>query len=120
VPLVRLVAYLPAMLAGVVAARAAAKLESRWPLKGSTWQSVERARPTEIDYLNGEIVRSGKDLHVPTPLNEIVVSLERHRPDGRRYFSAHEVELAFARSQLPEATRRLLASDLARHKARAA
>jgi len=116
-PLVRLVAYLPAMLAGVVAARSAARLETHWPLKGSTWQSVARARPTEIDYLNGEIVRLGKDLHVPTPLNEVVVALEQRRADDRRYFSAREVEQAFERSQLPEATRRVLRLSLARRKA---
>jgi 2-dehydropantoate 2-reductase len=108
VPLVRLVAYLPAMLAGVVAARSAARLETHWPLKGSTWQSVARARPTEIEYLNGEIVRLGRDLHVPTPLNEIVVALEQRRAADGRYLTPHEIEQAFKSSRQPQDTRRPL------------
>lgn len=101
VPLVRLVAYLPAALAGAVAARKAAKLEAHWSLKGSTWQSVERARPTEIDYLNGEIVRMGKALHVATPLNELVVTLLQKVATGRRYLTAREIEEAFERNRRP-------------------
>jgi 2-dehydropantoate 2-reductase len=42
-------------------------------IRGSTWQSIERGRPSEIDYLNGEIVRMGKQLGVPTPYNERIV-----------------------------------------------
>jgi 2-dehydropantoate 2-reductase len=94
-PLVRLVALLPALLAGVVAARSAARLETHWPVKGSTWQSVARARPTEIEYLNGEIVRLGRQLNVPTPLNEVVVALEQRRAAEGRYLSPHEIEQAF-------------------------
>jgi 2-dehydropantoate 2-reductase len=59
VPLILLVRLLPAVLAGAIAARKAARLETRWPVKGPTWQSVARARPTEVGYLNGEIVRLG-------------------------------------------------------------
>jgi 2-dehydropantoate 2-reductase len=95
VPLVRLAAHLPAALAGAVAARKAAGIETHWPLKGSTWQSVARARPTEIDYLNGEIVRLGRELQVPTPLNELVVTLVRRVAAERRYLSAREIEEAF-------------------------
>lgn len=93
VPLVRLVAYLPA-------ARKAAKLETHWPLKGSTWQSVARARPTEIDYLNGEIVRVGREAAVPTPLNGLVVTLLRRVETERRYVTAREIEQAFTRERV--------------------
>ncbi len=41
----------------------------------STLQSLRRGRPTEIDYLNGEIVRLGKKLGVPTPCNSKVVEI---------------------------------------------
>jgi 2-dehydropantoate 2-reductase len=94
VPLVRLVAYLPAQLAGAVAARKAARLETRWPLKGSTWQSVARGQPTEVDYLNGEVVRMGKELHVPTPLNEVVLALMQRVTSLRRYLTVREIEEA--------------------------
>jgi 2-dehydropantoate 2-reductase len=99
VPLVRLIAYLPATLAGVVAARKAAKLETHWPLRGSTWQSVARARPTEIDYLNGEIVRIGKSVHVPTPFNAFVVTLIRRVEAEKRFLTAREIEHALARER---------------------
>jgi 2-dehydropantoate 2-reductase len=37
--------------------------------------SLERGRPTEIDYLNGYISRNGKKYHVPTPVNDRIVQL---------------------------------------------
>jgi 2-dehydropantoate 2-reductase len=45
------------------------------PMLGSTWQSVVRGSPTEIDYLNGEIVALGERIGHPTPYNERVVRL---------------------------------------------
>jgi 2-dehydropantoate 2-reductase len=95
VPLVKLAAYLPDALAGAVAARKAAGIETRWPLKGSTWQSVARAKPTEIEYLNGEIVRLGRELGVATPLNEFVVALMQRVAGERRHLDAREIEQAF-------------------------
>jgi 2-dehydropantoate 2-reductase len=38
-------------------------------------QDVEARRPTEIDYLNGGIVRFGAEHSVPTPLNRAIRSL---------------------------------------------
>jgi len=35
---------------------------------------VRRARPAEVDYLNGEVVRLGAQLGAPTPLNERVLA----------------------------------------------
>ncbi len=99
VPLFRLIAYLPAALAGIVAARKAARLETHWPLRGSTWQSVARARPTEIDYLNGEIVRIGRAVNVPTPLNAFVLTLLPRVEAERRFLTPREIERAFAESR---------------------
>ena len=93
-PLVRLVAYLPAALAGALAARKAAQLETHWPQKGSTWQSVVRGRPTEIEYLNGEVVRLGRELRVPTPLNALVLSLMARVSSTRRHLRVGEIEQA--------------------------
>ncbi|MCE5345615.1 MAG: ketopantoate reductase family protein [Bacteroidales bacterium] len=44
-------------------------------LKSSSLQSLERGKPTEIDYLNGYIVRNGKKFGVPVPVNEFIVSM---------------------------------------------
>jgi 2-dehydropantoate 2-reductase len=43
----------------------------------SMLQDVERGRPTEIDAINGVIVREGRRLGVPAPLNEAVWRLVR-------------------------------------------
>ncbi len=48
---------------------------NRLPIRGSTWQSIARGRPSEIDYLNGEIVRLGERLNLPTPFNRHLVAL---------------------------------------------
>ncbi len=49
------------------------------------WRDVAvRKRPTEVDHLNGLIVEKGKELGVPTPLNERLVSLIKDVESGRR------------------------------------
>jgi 2-dehydropantoate 2-reductase len=53
----------------------AAKPEVAYDHKASMLQDVEARRQTEIDYLNGGIVRFGREHGVPTPLNEAVVAL---------------------------------------------
>jgi 2-dehydropantoate 2-reductase len=53
----------------------AAKPEVAYDHKASMLQDVEARRPTEVDYLNGGIVRFGRENGVPTPLNEAVVAL---------------------------------------------
>ena len=57
-----------------------------------------RRQTTEVDFLNGEIVRLGKTLGVPTPLNVILVKLihsavEKNDPPGR--YSAEEIRARF-------------------------
>jgi 2-dehydropantoate 2-reductase len=53
----------------------AAKPEVAYDHKASMLQDVEARRPTEIDYLNGGIVRFGTEHGVPTPLNEAIWAL---------------------------------------------
>ena len=50
-------------------------------LKSSSLQSLERGNNTEIDFLNGYIVRNGERLGVPVPLNTHIVKM------------IHEIEL---------------------------
>jgi 2-dehydropantoate 2-reductase len=45
----------------------------------STAQDLERGRRTEIDALNGFIVRRGTELGVPTPVNQALLALVRLR-----------------------------------------
>ena len=53
----------------------AARPEVAYGHKASMLQDVEARRQTEVDYLNGGIVRFGREHGVPTPLNEAVVAL---------------------------------------------
>jgi 2-dehydropantoate 2-reductase len=53
----------------------AAKPEVAYDHKASMLQDVEARRPTEIDWLNGGIVRFGREHGVPTPLNESIWAL---------------------------------------------
>jgi 2-dehydropantoate 2-reductase len=53
----------------------AARPDVAYDHKASMLQDVEARRATEIDYLNGGIVRFGGELGVPTPLNEAILAL---------------------------------------------
>ena len=53
----------------------AAKPEVAYHHKASMLQDVEARRTTEIDFLNGGIVRFGRDHEVPTPLNQAIWAL---------------------------------------------
>jgi 2-dehydropantoate 2-reductase len=53
----------------------AARKDVAYDHKASMLQDVEARRETEIDYLNGGIVRFGGEHGVPTPLNEGVLAL---------------------------------------------
>ncbi len=53
----------------------AAKPEVAYGHKASMLQDVEARRATEIDFLNGGIARFGRDLGVPTPLNDAITQL---------------------------------------------
>ena len=55
----------------------AAKPEVAYDHKASMLQDVEARRPTEIDYLNGGIVRFGERQGVATPLNRAILALDR-------------------------------------------
>jgi 2-dehydropantoate 2-reductase len=57
----------------------AARKDVAYDHKASMLQDVEARRPTEVDYLNGGIVRFGRELDLPTPLNEAIWTLVRGR-----------------------------------------
>ena len=43
----------------------------------STAQDLARRKPTEIEHLNGFVVRQGEALGVPTPVNRTLLALVR-------------------------------------------
>jgi 2-dehydropantoate 2-reductase len=60
----------------------AAKPEVAYDHKASMLQDVEARRTTEIDYLNGGIVRVGREHDVPTPLNQAIWALVKGVEDS--------------------------------------
>jgi 2-dehydropantoate 2-reductase len=63
-------------------ASAARSRLGRLPIRGSTWQSLARGRPTEIEFLNGEIVREGQARGIPVPYNAAVLEAVRRLEKG--------------------------------------
>jgi 2-dehydropantoate 2-reductase len=53
------------------------------PSKPSMLQDMERGRPTEIDAINGAVVRAGARVGVPTPYNQALLSLVKAREQVR-------------------------------------
>jgi len=60
----------------------AAKPEVAYDHKASMLQDVEARRPTEIDFLNGGIVRFGEENMVETPLNRAIWALVKGLEDS--------------------------------------
>jgi 2-dehydropantoate 2-reductase len=60
----------------------AARPDVAYDHKASMLQDVEARRATEIDYLNGGISRFGRELGVPTPLNDAVTQLVKALEDS--------------------------------------
>ena len=62
----------------------AARPDVAYGHKASMLQDVEAHRATEIDALNGGIARFGRELGVPTPLNDMVTQLVKALEDSWR------------------------------------
>jgi 2-dehydropantoate 2-reductase len=62
----------------------------------STLQSLRRGRPTEIEYLNGEIVRLGQTVGMATPYNSKVVELVGQVEKSRQFYSPADLVSRFS------------------------
>lgn len=45
----------------------------------SMWQDLNAGRPSEIDAINGGIASAGREVGVPTPVNDVMIALVRAR-----------------------------------------
>ncbi|HEX2697358.1 MAG TPA: ketopantoate reductase C-terminal domain-containing protein, partial [Anaerolineales bacterium] len=79
-------------LAGLLLGISARRIQTQWPITGSTLQSLRRGRPTEIDYLNGEIVRLGEKINMPTPLNAAIVEMVHHVEQTGQFYNVSELK----------------------------
>jgi len=64
---------------------------SESPLYGSILQSIKRGRPSEIDYINGEIVHLGDNIGVPVPLNKKMVEIVHKVERKGEFLSLEEI-----------------------------
>lgn len=59
---------------------------SKEPLYGSILQSIQRKRPTEIDYINGQIAAVAKELGQHAPLNEKITEMVHSVETSGRFY----------------------------------
>lgn len=64
---------------------------SRQPLYGSILQSIQRNRPSEIDYINGEFVNLAKGFALRAPLNKKLVDLVHKVERTKKFLSLAEL-----------------------------
>jgi 2-dehydropantoate 2-reductase len=63
-------------------------------LKSSSLTALQRGGKTEVDTLNGWIVQKGRELGVPTPVNENVVRIIKEIEAGTRQISPDNISAA--------------------------
>ena len=65
--------------------RLAARMLAMDPLaRSSMWEDLEAGRQTEVDWINGEVLRLADSLGQPAPINERLVALIRSAENGGR------------------------------------
>lgn len=64
-------------------------------LKSSSLQSLERGRPTEIDYLNGYIVQKATEFKVAVPINSRLISLVKDIEKGKQKIERENIYKIF-------------------------
>ncbi|HLP22829.1 MAG TPA: ketopantoate reductase family protein [Microbacteriaceae bacterium] len=68
------------------------------PNLASMLQSVRRGRPTEVDFLNGAVVRFGSERGVPTPVNAVLTKMVHRVERTGRAFAPNRLRVALWRS----------------------
>jgi len=89
----RFMRLMGAPVVGRIVTLAARRLFDRKPIVFSLLQDLRRRKPTEVQYVNGEIVRLAKSVGSVAPANALVVELVdelQHRGDGT-FFAREDV-----------------------------
>jgi len=68
---------------------------SEEPLYGSILQSIMRKRPSEIDYINGEVVRLAKQLQIESSLNTKAVKMVHQIEQSGKFLDPDFVKESF-------------------------
>jgi len=64
---------------------------SKEPVFGSVLQSINKGKPSEIDYLNGEVVRLAGENNLSAPLNAKIIELVHQVEGSRKFFNKDEL-----------------------------
>ena len=64
---------------------------SKQPLYGSILQSIKGGRPSEIDYINGEIVKIASENNLGARLNSKIVELVHRVEESKKFFKKEEL-----------------------------
>ena len=64
---------------------------SKEPLYGSILQSIKNGRPSEIDYINGEIVKIASENNLQARLNSKIVELVHKVEESKKFFKKEEL-----------------------------
>lgn len=90
----RLFSWLPLWLGQVLPLAMRARIGST-PNPGSTLQSIRRGQPTEIDYLNGSVVRAAARIGRQAPINAALVELVHEVEHSGEFFTPAHVVARF-------------------------
>ncbi|MDH6180605.1 2-dehydropantoate 2-reductase [Microbacteriaceae bacterium SG_E_30_P1] len=86
----RLFAALPLAIGGALPSLMSARI-GKVPNPGSTLQSIRRGQATEIDYLNGAVVREAELVGSTAPVNALLVTLVHDVEDSGDFLTADHV-----------------------------
>lgn len=59
--------------------------------RSSMWEDLEAGRPTEVDWINGEVVRLAESLNKPAPVNRRLTELVHECEETRRRWPGDEL-----------------------------
>ena len=94
-PILRAFAIAPIAIGRVLPRVMAARMGDT-PNPGSTLQSIRRGQPTEIDFLNGAVVRAAAAAGLTAPINEKLTELVHRVEKSGDFLGVEEVAAEFA------------------------
>jgi 2-dehydropantoate 2-reductase len=68
---------------------------SKEPLYGSILQSIKREKPSEIDFINGEVTHLAHQMRIESPLNSKVVDMVHKVEQTKNFFTPDDVKKEF-------------------------
>jgi len=67
-------------------------------LKSNIHHSLDRGEKTEVGFINGAVVRAGREVNFPTPFNQAIVDIVGEIEEGKRTMSADNLKVILERT----------------------